>query len=75
MSLQEGSTLHGRMLASGPLVSQTPRSLTDVNQLQRIAVIAPGFEAAGEWTHSNHPFAEQLQRRTGAGGFVWSRTI
>jgi hypothetical protein len=63
------------MLASGLLVSQTPRSLTDIDQFQRIAVVAPGFEAAGEGPYADHPFAEQLQRRTGAGGFVWSRTI
>ena len=63
------------MLASTPRVSQTSETLSDVDQFQRIPFFAPGFDAAGQRPHPDHSFPEQLQRRPGAGGFVWSRTI
>src|ERR1700736_1643549 len=46
-----------------------------LQRLQRIAVLAPTFYAALQRSNANHSFAEQKQRRPGAGGFVWSRTV
>ena len=49
--------------------------LAGVQRLQRIAALAPGFDAAQQGPHADHSLPEQLQRRPGAGGFVWSRTV
>jgi hypothetical protein len=38
-------------------------------------VRAPSFDAALQRSHADHSLAEQKQRRPGAGGFVWSRTV
>jgi hypothetical protein len=43
--------------------------------LQRIAELAPSFDAALQRSNANYSLAEQKQRRPGAGGFVWSRTV
>jgi len=51
------------------------RDSARLQRLQRIAVLAPSFDAALQRSNANHSFAEQKQRRPGAGGFVWSRTV
>jgi hypothetical protein len=58
-----------------PRIRQRRFRLPDIDRFQRIAVFAPSFDAAEQGSHADHSFAEQLQRRTGAGSFVWSRTI
>jgi len=42
---------------------------------QRIAALAPRVIAPFERANARDPELLELQRRTGAGGFVWSRTI
>jgi hypothetical protein len=39
------------------------------------ALFSPGIESSQEGADVDDSFAEQLQRRTGAGGFVWSSAV
>ena len=42
---------------------------------QRIPALTPRIVAAFERADARDPKFLELQRRTGAGGFVWSRTV
>ena len=43
--------------------------------LDRETALAPSVEAAFERAHTGDPVMQQQERRTGARGFVWSRTV
>jgi hypothetical protein len=45
------------------------------HQLHWIIPLAPRVEAAFQRTHSGDSVPLELQRRTGAGGFVWSSAV
>ena len=52
-----------------------PLRLLSRNCFKREPQVPPGIEAAFEWAHAQHAFSQQQQRRTGAGGFVWSGAV
>src|SRR5258707_196128 len=43
--------------------------------LQGVAEVTPGIQAALERPDMHHAFFPQEKRHTGAGGFVWSSTV
>ena len=45
------------------------------HQLQRIIPLPPRIEAALQRAHSGYSVPLELQRRTGAGSFVWSSAV
>ena len=43
--------------------------------LKRKAKLAPRFDPSAQRADSSNTSSQQEKRRTGAGGFVWSRTV